>query len=308
MRMALLLLMPGRDTSKLAAHIKTMRPDIDLRIWPETGNESDIDFTVTWNHPPGILNRFPNLLAISSYGAGVDHILSDPNLPRNVPILRIIDDKLVHDLREFVIAVVLNHKRSLAGYRENQKIKQWAPIPMERKKTIGVLGLGRIGGEIAAGFAFLGFRTCGWDHKPKQLPGVEYFSEERLDDLLGIVDYLICCLPLTPDTKHLLNENVFRRLKRGAYVINVGRGDHLLEDDLLKAIDEGDVSGACLDVFQTEPLPQDHPFWAHPKITVTPHIASLTDPESAARQIIENYQRLQNGKNLLNVINIHLGY
>ena len=306
--MALLILMPGRDISEFASHIRSTRPDIDLRIWPDTGKKTDIDFVVTWKHPPGVLAQYPNLKAISSFGAGVDHILSDPDLPRGVPIVRIIDDKLIHDLREYIIAVVLSHKRHLAEYIKNQNAKKWKPIPMDRERTVGILGLGLIGGAIAAGFAVLGFRAFGWDRVPRKIPGVQHVPEDRLDDLLRIADYLVCCLPLTPETKHILNRKVFKRMKRGAYVINVGRGDHLVEDDLLKAVEEGRLSGACLDVFHAEPLPQDHPFWSHPKITVTPHIASLTDPASAAEHIIENYQRVLDKRELINTIDVHMGY
>ncbi len=306
--MALLILMPGRDILEFVAHIRSARPDIDLRIWPDTGERTDIDFIVTWKHPPGALVQFPNVKAISSFGAGVDHILSDPALPRGVPIVRIIDDKLIHDLREYVIAVVLSHKRHLTEYEKNQSTKKWEPIPMERERTVGVLGLGRIGGAIAAGFAALGFRVCGWDRVPKKISGVQCFPEDRLDDLLRMADYLVCCLPLTPETKHILNRKVFERMKHGAYVINVGRGDHLVEDDLVEAVEEGRLSGSCLDVFQTEPLAQDHPFWSHPKITVTPHIASLTDPASAAEQVIENYQRVLDKRELVNTIDVRMGY
>jgi glyoxylate/hydroxypyruvate reductase A len=307
--MALLLLMPNRDTSRLIAHIRSKLPDIDLRVWPETGNESEIDFVVTWNHPPGELGRFPGLKAISSFGAGVDHILRDPALPKNIPITRIIDENLIHDLTEYVIAVVLSDKRSLNDYRTKQQEKSWSPLPVSREKSVGVMGLGRIGGRIAAAFALMDFVVYGWDRAPKNIAYVHSFEgEERLSEFLAEVDYLVCCLPLTPKTNSILNRKLFDQLKRGAYVINVGRGDHLVEEDLLQAIDEGRLSGACLDVFRTEPLPTDHPFWSHPKITVTPHISALTEPESAAEQIVNNYKRVKQGKEPLNTIDIELGF
>lgn len=307
--MALLLLMPNRDISRLIAHIRAMMPDIDLRVWPETGNESDIDFIVTWNHPPGELGRFPCLKAISSFGAGVDHILRDPALPKNIPIARIIDENLIHDLTEYVIAVVLSDKRHLDDYRAKQQEKSWSPLPMDREKSVGIMGLGRIGGRIAATFARMDFVVYGWDRTTKEIPDVRFFEgEERLNEFLMEVDYLVCCLPLTPQTKNILNRKLFDRLKRGAYIINVGRGDHLAEEDLLQAIEEDRLSGACLDVFRTEPLPPDHPFWRYPNITVTPHISALTDPESATEQIVNNYKRLKEGKELLNTIDIELGF
>ena len=307
--MALLLLMPNRDTSRLIAHIRSKMPDIDLRVWPETGNESDISFVVTWNHPSGELGRFPCLKAISSFGAGVDHILRDPALPKNIPIARIIDENLIHDLTEYVIAVILSDKRYLDDYRAKQQDKSWSPLPMFREKSVGIMGLGRIGGSIAAAFARMDFVVYGWDIAPKKIADVHFFEgNEELSEFLRKVDYLVCCLALTPKTKDILNKKLFGRLKRGAYIINVGRGDHLVEEDLLQAIDEGHLSGACLDVFRTEPLPPDHPFWSHPKITVTPHIAALTDPESAAEQIVNNYKRVKEGKEPLNTIDIEFGF
>ena len=307
--MAFLILTPNRNASKLVSKLKSMQPDIDIRVWPEVGEPSEIDFVVTWKHPPGELKKYPNLKAISSYGAGVDHLLKDPDLPDHIPITRIVDKKLVHDLKEFVIAVVLNHKRFLDAYKKNQSIKHWAPIPMNPKKTVGILGLGQIGSKIAEGFVHLDFHVCGWDRIPKPIQSVEcYQGNEQLDQLLSLVDYLICSLPLTPLTKNILNSTTFNKLKRGAYIINIARGDHLVEEDLLKAIEDGQVSGACLDVFGTEPLPPDHPFWEHPKITITPHIAGITDPESVAVQLFENYQRVQKGVELLNTIDIQLGF
>lgn len=307
--MALLILMPGRDSSELVTRLQSIQPDIDVRVWPEEGEKSEIDFAVTWKHPPGELKNYPNLKAISSYGAGVDHILRDPYLPKNVPIARIIDEKLIHDVKEYVIAVVLAHRRHLAPYRENQKVKKWAPIPMNQANTIGILGLGQIGGNIAESFIQLGFNVCGWDRKSKKIQGVQLFQgEEQLDQLLSITDYLICSLPLTPETRNILNEKTFSKLKKNAYVINVGRGEHLVEEDLIKTIEKGRISGACLDVFRSEPLPTDHPFWSHPRITVTPHIAGITDPNAVVSQIFENYQRIKNGKELINTIDIQLGF
>jgi glyoxylate/hydroxypyruvate reductase A len=307
--MALLILMPGRDSSELVSRLRSIQPNIDVRVWPEDGEKSEIDFAVTWKHPPGELKNYPNLKAISSYGAGVDHIISDPYLPKNIPIARIIDEKLIHDVKEYVIAVVLSHRRHLAAYWENQKVKKWSPLQMNQANTIGILGLGQIGGHIAESFIQLGFHVCGWDQKPKQIQGVQLFQgAEQLDQLLSIVDYLICSLPLTPETRNILNEKTFGKLKKNAYVINVGRGEHLVEEDLIKAIEKDRVSGACLDVFRSEPLQTDHPFWSHPKITVTPHIAGITDPNAVASQIFENYQRITKGKEPIHTIDIQLGF
>jgi len=307
--MALLILMPNRGSTKLVSQLMSLQPDLDIRVWPEVGNPSDIEFVVTWKHPPGELKKYPNLRVIASYGAGVDHILEDPDLPAGIPITRIVDRKLVQDLKEYVIAVVLAQKRFLEKYWENQREKQWAPIPMNLITTIGILGLGQIGGQIAEGFVGLGFPVRGWDKIPKQLHGIKFFQGmDQLEAFLAGVDYLVCSLPLTPQTRDIMNKTLFGQLKRGAYIINIGRGDQLVEEDLMESIEVEQISGACLDVFRIEPLPSDHPFWTHPKIKVTPHIAGITDPAAVVIQIHENYLRMKRGEELLNTIDFELGF
>jgi len=307
--MALLVLMPGRNTDTLVARMRSLRPNLDIRVWPEIGNTSDIEFIVTWNHSPGELKKYPNLRGISSYGAGVDHILRDPELPEGIPIARVVDQKLIHEVSQYAVSAVLNQKRHWEGYRENQRKKKWRPIPMAKTDAIGILGLGQIGQTTARAFVKLGFHVYGWDRAPKKIQSVHCFhGEAQFAQLLSVVDYLICSLPLTPSTKNILNKKTFRRLKQGAYVINMGRGDHLVEEDLLEAIEEGHISGACLDVFRMEPLPQGHPFWNHPKITVTPHIAGITDPDAVAGQLLKNYRRMQKGLPPLNTINRQRGF
>lgn len=306
--MAILILMPGRDTSELIGQLRTFEPDVDVRVWPEVGDETDIEFAIVWKHPHGLLQQFPNLKAISSYGAGVDFILGDPGLPEKIPIARVVDPTLIQDVALYVVSVVLNHKRRLAEYHSNQSQKKWMPFPEHPMNTVGILGLGHIGKKIAENFACLGFDVLGWDRKRRQIQNIRWFGENQMDELLSRTDYLICCLPLTSKTKDILNEKTFSKLKQGAYIINVARGDHLVEEDLIKAIEAGQVSGACLDVFRTEPLPENHPFWNHPTITVTPHIAGITNPQSAATQLYENYRRVKAGKRPVHTIDKKQGY
>ena len=307
--MALLLLIPDRNIEQLVRLIHACDPAIDIRIWPNSGQKSDIDYMVTWNHPRGELKKYPNLKAVLSFGAGVDHIVSDPDLPEYMMISRMIDPVLINDMNEFVVAVVLQQKRHLLTYKASQQKQIWHKITHYRNQVIAILGLGHIGKTVAETFVALRFTVLGWSRSLAQIPGVSCFcGQEGLDSLLPQVDYLVCLLPLTAETKNILNKRLFSKIKRGAYLINVGRGGHLNESDFLEALETGTLSGACLDVFNTEPLPADHPFWCHPNILITPHIASLTDPESCAKQIVENVHRIQSGKKPLHMINRELGY
>jgi glyoxylate/hydroxypyruvate reductase A len=208
-------------------------------------------------------------------------------------------------MSEYVVLAVLNHCRQFDVYRTDQSQKNWQPrIPLlSANMRIGIMGLGQLGKDAARKLSALGFAVSGWSKTPKTIVGADCFAgAEALDDFLPRTRILICMLPLTPQTKGILNQHTFDRLPAGAYVINVARGAHLIEDDLLAALDADQLSGACLDVFETEPLPSDHPFWDHPKIKVTPHISSITFPRAVAPQIIDNYRRSLAGQPLLHVV------
>jgi len=309
--MALVLITPNRDTSGWVRALHALEPELDVRVWPEVGDRRDIVFAVTWQHPPGELSRYPNLRCVSSLGAGVDHIVYDPDLPKGVAVTRVVDPALVQSMTEYVVTAVLFHHRRFGRYLAHQSTKKWLPEPSPRldNARIGILGLGKLGGAAARALVQLGFDVAGWSRTAKSMPGVESFSgEAQFDQFLARTNILICLLPLTPQTRDILNRDTFSKLQPGAYIINVARGEHLVEEDLLEALDRGLLSGACLDVFRTEPLPAEHPFWTHPKILVTPHIASVTDPESAAVEILENYRRLQSGEALLNQVDRSRGY
>lgn len=307
--MALLLLMPGRDTSDLAEALRARDSGIDVRVWPELGDPADVEMVVAWHHPPGSLAKFPYLRAAVAYGAGADALCRDPDLPAEAYIGRLIGPSLVRQMVEYLLAVVLSHKRHLPQYWAQHRAGRWAPIATAERHAVGVLGLGELGAAIARRFAELEFEVHGWARSQKTVAGaVAHAGPEGLDTLLPCVDYLICALPLTPETHGILDRQLFRRLKTGAFVINVGRGEHLVEDDLLAALDERHLSGACLDVFRQEPLPSEHPFWGHPKILVTPHIASITDPAEAAEQILASYANLRAGQAPLHTVSRELGY
>ena len=309
--MALLIIAPELDSEMFAEELQRLDPDLDVRIWPQMGNTDDIELALTWYHPIGEFAKFKNLKCIASLGAGVDHIFRDSELPEEVPITRVVQSSMSQFMSEYVILAVLHYCRQFDIYKNDQAAKRWhSRIPLlARDICIGIMGLGQLGADAARKLAQLEFNVAGWSRTPKAIDGVEsYAGEDALDDFLSRANILVCLLPLTPDTKGILNSSTFEKLPAGAYIINVARGAHLIEDELLAALDSGHLTGACLDVFQTEPLPEDHPFWSHPKILITPHISSITDPLSVMPQILENYRRMKTGKSLKHVIDIDRGY
>lgn len=307
--MAILILMPDRDSNDLVQALKDVDPALDIRLWPEVGDKKDIDYVVVWNHPAGELQSYPNLKLIASFGAGVDHIFNDPDLPAGVAITRLADECLTRQMAEYVAGAILNQRLRLTDYREYQAAGVWAPKDPRPGNRVCLLGLGNIGQAVARGLNLLNFTISGWSRSPKELNDIEAFhGEAGLEDALKDADYIVCLLPLTPGTENILDKALFSKVKKGAYLINAGRGGHLNEDDLLDALYQERLSGACLDVFKTEPLPVDHPYWRHPKISITPHIASLTDIAQAARQLYENYLNMKNKHPLNNKVDNMKGY
>lgn len=309
--MALLIIAPDIKVTSWVKHLGALEPGIEIRVWPEIGDSSDIAFALCWNHPPGELTKYENLKCIASLGAGVDHLTRDPDLPDGVPVTRVVEHSMAQSMSEYVVLSALNYCRQFDAYRSDQDQRSWHPRrPRLAEDTyIGIMGLGQLGSDAAKKLSYLGFAVSGWSRTPKNIDGVQCFAgEDGWEDFLSRSQILICLLPLTPSTKGILNRKTFGQLPRDAYVINVARGQHLVENDLMEALDSGQLAGACLDVFEVEPLPQDHPFWSHPQIKVTPHISSLTFPKAVAPQIIENYQRSKTGSPLLHVVDVERGY
>lgn len=286
-------------------------PQLDIRVFPNDSNREEIDFALTWRHPHGVFKDYPNIKCISSMGAGVDHLLKDPNLPEQAVITRLVDPNLAQDMAEFVLALVMNHLRDLNAFKLKQTQTIWKPAWYLRIKDVkvGVMGVGAIGKQVVLELQKAGFNVIGWARTEKKIPGlITYSGSAEITKFLSHTDILVCVLPLTKETKGILNKNIFKILPKNAFVINVGRGEHLVEKDLLQFIAEGHLSGASLDVFAEEPLPSGNPLWKHPRVNITPHIASLTDPSSAAQQIVENYYRMKEGKELLNIVSREKGY
>jgi glyoxylate/hydroxypyruvate reductase len=309
--MSITIFSQGRNTGRWVEALRERRPGLDVRTYPDTAAADEVEFALAWNHPMGAFKDFPNLKCIASTGAGVDHILRDPELPKGVQITRIVDEDLTQDMGMFVTALVLNHVRGLHGYKEAQRQHTWKQHRYQRTAgvVIGVMGMGVLGTHTAQQLNKLGFKVHGWSRSPKLMEGIGTFAgKEELNAFLETANILICLLPLTKQTTGILNKDLFSKLPKGAHVINVARGEHLVDEDLIEMLDKGHLSGASLDVFREEPLPEHHPFWEHPLIHVTPHIASITNPASAVSQILENYDRMRHGEPLINVVSKTKGY
>jgi glyoxylate/hydroxypyruvate reductase A len=296
----------------LRAHAKTR----EFRIWPHAiGNPDDVAYACVWNPPHGFLARLPNLKAIINLGAGVDHLLADPTLPR-VPVARVAHADLTTRVTEYVVLHVLMHHRRQRVYDAQQRQRLWRPHdqPGASDVSVGVMGLGVIGSNVADALGRLGFKTAGWSRTAKNLPDVEtFYGSAGLDTFLARTEILVCLLPLTHDTKGILNLALFRGLKRdgatgGAFLINAGRGPLQIDTDIITALDEGTLQGATLDVFPREPLPLDSPLWAHPKVTVTPHNAGDISPRVFAPEVVAQIERFERAEPLHNVVDRSRGY
>ena len=309
--MTMLFLAPKLKGDSWLKHIRNQDAGIELRVWPEVGRAEDVIFAMCWQHPFGELKKYPSLKCIASLGFGVDHVLRDPDLPAGVPVTRIVDQGMIDAMSAYVLTAVLSYTGQFHLYRQDQAQKQWkARRPKHpREVRVGIMGLGNLGADAARKLRSLGFPVSGWSRTAKALEGISCFTgNEGLEGFLSRTDILICLLPLTPATAGILNRQTLSQLPAGAYVINAARGEHLVEEDLLAALERGQISGACLDVFRKEPLPESHPFWSHPRVTVTPHVASLTYPKAVVPQIIDNYHRVRAGQSPLHVVDVQRGY
>ena len=284
---------------------------LDFRPLDALGDKKDIEIALAWKPPAGLIASFPNVKLIVSLGMGVDHLLADDRLPAGVPIVRIMDEGLVGQMSEYAIYWALRHHREIDKYAASQRARQWKPEDFVDTidRRIGVMGLGSIGQDTAAKFAALGFPTAGWSRTARTLPGIETFhGADGFQRFLARTDILVDVLPLTRDTRNLLDAKAFAALPKGAYLINMARGGHVVDEALLAALESGQVSGAALDVFNVEPLPADHPYWTHPKVHVTPHIAGATNPRTASPGVIDNIKRLRAGQPLIHTVDPKTGY
>jgi glyoxylate/hydroxypyruvate reductase A len=286
-------------------------PYLGFHIWPETGEAADVRYLVAWTIPDNVKELFPRLEVIFVTGAGIDHI-DFSRMPADIPIVRMIEPGISAGMAEYVVMSVLGAHRHLIDYIAQQREGKWRELRVVSASTrsVGVMGAGVLGTKVLEAVAPFKFKLRAWSKTPRQLgENVTSFSgAAALDDFLGDCDILVCLLPLTDQTRGILNARLFAALPRNAVVINASRGGNLVEADLLAALDCGHLSGAIIDVAEVEPLPAGHPFWSHRRILLTPHIATMTQPETAAEVVLQNIERHLQGLSLLNVIDPQRGY
>jgi glyoxylate/hydroxypyruvate reductase len=285
-------------------------PQIDFRIWPEIGDPAEVRYLAAWEPPADIRAKFPNLSVLFSSGAGVDQFKFD-ELPADLPIVRMVEPGIIHGMVEYVSWAVLSLHRDMPAYQRQQRDAQWKTIQVQpaSRRRIGVLGLGSLGQAVLTQLRNFGFDCAGWSRSRHAVEGVQCFAgTEELGAFLARSEVLICLLPLTEATRGFLNAKLFAQLPAGAGLVHVGRGPHLVEADLLAALASGQLAHAVLDVTDPEPLPAAHAFWQHPQIWLTPHIASMTQPDTAAEVVLENIRRFEAGEAMSGLVDRRLGY
>lgn len=312
--MALLFSSKGDDAVLWRQALLAELPDLDFRVWtPEgenIGDPADIEFVLAWRPKSSGLKDFTNLKAIFSLGAGVDH-LAGQDLPDGVPVVRLVDPGLTRGMREYIIYWTIFFHRRFGEYADSTKAGVWDPLPQAdtRKCRVGIMGPGVLGADAAAHLRALEFDVAGWSRSQKTLNGITcYHGKDGFKDFLARTEILVCLLPLTTETAGIINAETLAQLPKGAFIINAARGAHVVDDDLLEALDSGHITAATLDVFHTEPLPPEHPYWTHPKIHITPHAASRTVPETAAQAVADNIRRVRAGELPTPIVDVKAGY
>ena len=309
--MAILFHCPWDNADQWLAALRAALPNDEFRVWPDIGAPGGIDFAMVWQLPHGVLSALPNLLAVSSLGSGVDALVTDPELPRNIPVARLVDPLMADRMAEYVCATVLHHHLGLAVYDEQQRQEYWRRNPARdaRDRTVALLGLGQMGRRCALRLGALGFNLLGWSRGPNDVNGVQCsHGAGRLDGVLQAADIAVVLLPLTEQTINLMDKVAFNAMPSNSYLINCSRGELVVEEDLVFALDSERLAGATLDAFREEPLPHGSPLWRHPKVRVTPHIASLSAPGTAAMILADQVRRARNRQRLADTINIEHGY
>ncbi|HGM4919256.1 MULTISPECIES: glyoxylate/hydroxypyruvate reductase GhrA [Serratia] len=306
---------PLFNAQEWLAGIKQRLPQAEIREW-QRGDERPADYALVWRPPHEMLANRRDLKAVFALGAGVDAILDQERkhpgtLPAGVPLLRLEDTGMAQQMQEYALSYVLRYFRRFDEYQALQQRQEWQPLDPHSLDdfTIGILGAGVLGQSVARKLTEFGFSVRCWSRSAKQIDGVQSFAgEAQRAAFLDGVKLVINLLPNTPETVGILNRELFAQLSTGAYLINIARGAHLVEADLLAALDQGQLTAATLDVFAREPLPQDHPFWRHPRVTITPHIAAITLPQQAMDQIAANIRALEAGHAPAGVVDRQRGY
>jgi glyoxylate/hydroxypyruvate reductase A len=309
--MHILFYADGGAAEQWLAELHTTLPLADVRVWHE-GDSAPADYAVVWKPPAAMLQGRTDLKAIFNLGAGVDAILQlGDALLAGVPVVRLDDAGMAMQMAEYVSHAVLRYFRRFDEFEAQARDHQWRFLKQRRKEdfSVGILGMGVLGTRIAEALLSLEFPVRGWSRSRKEVAGVQsHAGADELDDFLAQSQVLVCVLPLTPQTTDLLDRATLAKLPKGAYLVNVARGAHLVEQDLLDLLDEGHLGGATLDVFREEPLPSDHPFWNQPRITITPHISALTLRGDSVRQIATKIKQMERGQPVAGLVDRTKGY
>ncbi|WP_271606814.1 2-hydroxyacid dehydrogenase [Bradyrhizobium sp. CCBAU 11434] len=296
----------------LGPEISLIADQVELVEWKKDG-DPDVRLAMAWHPSNDAFSGYPNLRAICSIGAGVDNIVGCPSLKSEVDVVRVVDPGQAQMMSGFVAWHVIGHQRNFAGYQAQQRDRIWHSGPQRRADSlpVGILGYGAIGRKLAIDLAYLGFSVMCWSRTPKRPATAairSYNGPAGLCEMLNNTEVLVNVLPLTPETRGILNAQLFANIRRGGYLIQVGRGEHLLESDLLAALEDGQLTGAALDVFPSEPLPRTHPFWGHPKIILTPHNASDVSVRAVAATLVTTADAIRTGRRPPHAIDRTLGY
>jgi glyoxylate/hydroxypyruvate reductase A len=308
--MVLLANIDAERGQRLKQRFREVSPEQVLVLPDDAFEKKDVRYLLTWKIPDD-LAELVSLEIIFSVGAGVDQFVAT-GVPQGVTLVRLIDPGLTAMMQEYVTMAVLSLHRDLPAYVAQQEQAVWKQVslpPPANERRVGVMGLGELGKGALAALANFGFQLSGWARSPHQIAGVDCFhGEDGLQRFLPSVDILVCLLPLTSETRGILNKDLFDRLPTGASLVHAGRGQHLRHDDLLSALETGQLRSAFLDVVDPEPLPDTHPFWRHPKIILTPHVACMTRVEMLATAIAGNLERHRMGKPMVGNVAVERGY
>ena len=284
-------------------------PSLAIATWPDP-RCLEAEVAVCWNSPPGVYAQMPNLKLVHSIAAGVDNVVAGQDL-RELPVCRVVDPMLAEGMLQFVLWGVLHFHRKLDQAMASQRIQQWKRPRQTPASScrVGLMGMGELGGHIARRLPLLGYPVSGWARTPREIPGVTMFNgDERYLDFLAQTDVLVCLLPLTAQTRGILGERTFSALPKGAALIHCGRGEHLVEADLVAALGSGQLRGAIVDVYEKEPLPADHPLWSTPGLVVTPHMATMATYDVVVQQVVRNIGRMHEGAPYFNQVDMARGY
>lgn len=294
----ILVLSSPLPSAPFASALRRAAPDIPVWTEGDAPAPEQVEAILAWRMDPGTLQRFPHLRLLCSTGAGVDKLLVD-DLPADLPVTRVVDPGQGREMAQYVLGCLLAHTRGLGLYAKQQSRSEWRRHPVRPASTcrVGIMGLGEVGQAIARAIHPLGYPVNGWSRRPRSQAGVSTFAgEDGLAPFLAQSDILVCTLPLTADTRGLLNHRTLAQLPQGAFVVNIGRGEHVVEADLRDLLDSGHLAGAALDVFEQEPVPPDHWVWSHPKVTATPHIAAQASFDVVATQCVAALHSVRQGR------------